>query len=157
MTMRHFKADLSYKVTAIQKELARHRDVNMTMKYTLVGLNGQAKAVANLPAPKRDAGEPAARSALHGRCIFGGAARLSVSSNGKVATNEKRQSPCRDKDFGVDRRRLSPDGKMEAAGIEPASRNISTPASTCVADSFPLSPSRPLSTGCISGQPGTVF
>ena len=35
------------------KELARHSDVSMTMKYTHIGLSDQAKAVANLPAPQR--------------------------------------------------------------------------------------------------------
>jgi len=34
------------------KELARHSDVNMTMRYTHIGINDQAKAVAKLPAPK---------------------------------------------------------------------------------------------------------
>ena len=33
------------------KELARHTDVRMTMKYTHIGLQDQAKALANLPAP----------------------------------------------------------------------------------------------------------
>ncbi|MGD9721456.1 MAG: tyrosine-type recombinase/integrase [Pirellulales bacterium] len=101
------------------KELARHSDVNMTMKYTHVGLGDQAKAVANLPSPTRDAGKPAVQSALHGRCNFGGAARLSLSLRGNGHANDKRQSPCRNKDFGVDRHRLSSDGKVEAAGIEP--------------------------------------
>lgn len=35
------------------KELAPHSDVNMTMRYTHIGLGDQAKAVANLPAPRR--------------------------------------------------------------------------------------------------------
>lgn len=33
------------------KELARHTDVNLTMRYTHIGLQDQAKALANLPAP----------------------------------------------------------------------------------------------------------
>jgi integrase len=36
------------------KELARHTDVRMTMKYTHIGLQDQAKALANLPAPPTD-------------------------------------------------------------------------------------------------------
>jgi hypothetical protein len=91
-----------------------------------MGLDDQAKAVA-----KRDAVEPAARPALQRRCKFGGTARLSVRLNGNAATNQKRQSPC-NKDFGVSRRSMSSSGKMEAAGIEPASRDISVGASTCV-------------------------
>jgi integrase len=34
------------------KELARHSDINMTMKYTHIGINDQARAVAALSAPK---------------------------------------------------------------------------------------------------------
>ena len=34
------------------KELARHSDVRMTMKYTHIGIDDQAKAVAKLPAAK---------------------------------------------------------------------------------------------------------
>jgi hypothetical protein len=33
------------------KELARHTDVNLTTRYTHIGLQRQAKALANLPAP----------------------------------------------------------------------------------------------------------
>jgi len=112
------------------KELARHSDVNMTMKYTHIGLHDQAKAVANLPAPKREAVEPASRSALHWRCNFGGAARLSLSLDGNGAAKEKRQSPCCDKDFGVRRRSMSSNGKVEAAGIEPATARFTVWCST---------------------------
>ncbi len=38
------------------KELARHSDVNMTMRYTHIGMDDRAKAVANIPSPK---GRPA--------------------------------------------------------------------------------------------------
>ena len=34
------------------RELARHSDVKMTMKYTHIGLKDQANALANVPAPK---------------------------------------------------------------------------------------------------------
>jgi integrase len=104
------------------KELARHSDVNMTMKYTHIGLDDQAKAVANLPAPKREKADPAARSALHGRCIFGGAARLSVSSGGTEVSGPKRQNPRSRKGFDARCRPLSANGKVEAAGIEPECR-----------------------------------
>ncbi|MBX3412778.1 MAG: site-specific integrase [Pirellulales bacterium] len=39
------------------KELARHTDVRMTMKYTHVGLKDQARALANLPSPTLKPGE----------------------------------------------------------------------------------------------------
>jgi len=42
------------------QKLARHSDIKMTMKYTHIGLDDQARALANLPT-----------SALHGRCILG--------------------------------------------------------------------------------------
>ena len=51
------------------------------------------------------------------------------------------------KGFDAVRRQLSPTGKVEAAGIEPASRDISMKASTRVVDSFKLSTSQPQSTG----------
>ena len=34
------------------RELARHADVRMTMKYTHIGLEDQADALAGLPLPK---------------------------------------------------------------------------------------------------------
>lgn len=40
------------------KELARHTDVRMTMKYTHIGLQDQAKALANLPVPNADRQRP---------------------------------------------------------------------------------------------------
>ena len=100
------------------KELARHTDVNMTMRYAHIGLDDQAKAVANLPSPKRDAAEPAPESALHGRCNFGGAVRLSVSLDGNSATGQKRQNPRSRKGFDARCRPLATNGKVEAAGIE---------------------------------------
>src|SRR5688572_28184459 len=47
------------------KQLARHSDVNMTMRYTHIGINDQAKTVANLPAPKtvKENPEPASSAA----------------------------------------------------------------------------------------------
>ena len=144
------------------KNLARHSDINMTMRYTHIGIDDQARAVANLPSPTRrnePVGETESKTqpALHGRCNSGGAARLSTSSFGKDATNQKRQSPCRGKDFGVEPRRLSSDGKMEAAGIEPASRDISMGASTCVVGSFTRLAHRP-PTDRVPGKPaGNIF
>lgn len=54
------------------KELARHSDVKMKMRYTHIRINDQAKAVANLPAPKSDPAPRAGRkpgkdAELHGR------------------------------------------------------------------------------------------
>jgi len=119
------------------KELARHSDINMTMRYAHIGIRDQAKAIVNLPVPR--AGESANKNAipfqaaaLHGRCILCSAKSHSMTLDGNGEMVEKRQNPCRCKGFVADRRQLSPTGKMEAAGIEPASRDISMTASTCV-------------------------
>ena len=34
------------------RELARHSDIRMTMRYTHIGLDDQARAVAAIPAPR---------------------------------------------------------------------------------------------------------
>ena len=34
------------------RELARHSDINMTMRYTHIGIDDQARAVAAIPAPR---------------------------------------------------------------------------------------------------------
>jgi len=46
---------------------------------------------------------------------------------------------------------------VEAAGIEPASRDISATASTRVVALFTLSPAGPHATGSSTGKPGTGF
>jgi site-specific recombinase XerD len=109
------------------KELARHSDVKMTMKYAHIGITDQAKAVAKLPAPRM-----ADKSALHGGCISGGVGRHSPSSPGKTDCAEKSENPCGDRGFGVECRHLANGGKVEAAGIEPASCDPLMTASTCV-------------------------
>jgi integrase len=104
------------------KELARHSDVNMTMKYTHIGIADQAKAVANLPAPKGRREKPAASaapSALHMRCRFCSADSRSVTVDGTQPTDKKSENPCRGKGYVADRRQLAVTGKVEAAGIEP--------------------------------------
>ena len=101
------------------QKLARHTDIKQTMRYAHIGIDDQAKAVANLPA-------------LHGRCSSGVFQGLEPTPVVTSTEAQKRQNPCRGKGFDIDRRRLSPGGNVEAAGIEPASRNVSTAASTCV-------------------------
>jgi integrase-like protein len=106
------------------RKLARHSDVKMTMRYTHIGIEDQAKAVANLPMPKQSPkGKPTAKAgknaALHGRCISGGAGRHSVSPDGDEPANQKRENPCAGKGFGADRRQLSPSDKAEGMGLEP--------------------------------------
>jgi integrase/recombinase XerD len=132
------------------KELARHSDVNMTMRYTHIGIKDQAKAVANLPTPKGRPVEPASRaaqrngSALQMRCKFCSAESHSVTSAGNGREVQKRQNPWPAKGSDTSRRHLSSGGKVEAAGIEPASRNRSTNASTCVVDCLFSTPAAPV-------------
>jgi hypothetical protein len=80
----------------------------MTMKYTHVGIEDQAKALAGLPS-------------LHIRCTSDVFEGLSVSP--PVAKNEakKRKNPCLSKGSGVVRHPVSVGVAVEAAGIEPAS------------------------------------
>src|SRR6185437_8175956 len=89
------------------KELARHTDVNMTMRYTHIGIDDQAKAVANLPSPKLNpiaAGEDRKITpALHGRCIFCSAEGHSVSLAGNDGARTERENPCSRKGFVADR------------------------------------------------------
>ncbi len=142
------------------KELARHSDIRMTMRYTHIGIGDQARALANLPTlrtnPEHVAKSEAKENvALHGRCISSGAEGYSVSAVGSDKPGQERQNPRGDKGFDADRRQLVGPGKVEAAGIEPASRDISMTASTCVVGSFPLSPRDPQPTGFRRGKPGT--
>ena len=44
------------------RELARHSDVRMTMRYTHIGLNDQARALASLPSPKSQPAHAAEQS-----------------------------------------------------------------------------------------------
>ena len=71
------------------KELARHSDINMTMRYTHIGMDDRAKAVANIPSPK---GRPAtgvpcraAQMVAHCKCaaLF---AALRVTRSHRLAT-----------------------------------------------------------------------
>lgn len=112
------------------KELARHSDVRMTMKYTHIGLEDQAKAVNRLPslsAPKEPAAlETPADKCLHIVCTSGGAAGQNGASpvahrhsNGRA---KKRQKPRSRKGLDADSQPLSQVDpncqKVEAAGIE---------------------------------------
>jgi hypothetical protein len=105
------------------KELARHSDVNMTMRYTHIGLKDQAKAVGNLPSQSLHAQptpEPVKSNqpALQMRCIPGVSDKQAVSSTGKSDTDQKRHNPCWGKGYVNDRRQLAVTDKMEAAGQE---------------------------------------
>jgi len=110
------------------KELARHSDIKTTMRYTHIGINDQARAIAALPVLQpsvpvasdtpRAATTPEA--ALQMRCISGGSERHSVSLDGNEATVQKRQNPRGCKGFDVVWQWLAEIAKIGATGFEPA-------------------------------------
>jgi hypothetical protein len=87
------------------QKLARHSDIRQTMKYAHIGIDDQAKAVANLPT-----------GALHGGCISGVTGRQAVATRGRKATDQKCQNPCKSKGFGNGRHTVAKSGKVEAGG-----------------------------------------
>ena len=121
------------------RELARHADVRMTMKYTHIGLADQAEALAGLPAPFASA----APDRLHYGCISGGAvgqqAAADVSEADLGASPENEQAPAEPGLASLvvtNCHQITVCDLMEAVGIAPASRDPSVKASTCVADSL---------------------
>ncbi|QDS97084.1 Tyrosine recombinase XerC [Adhaeretor mobilis] len=134
------------------RELARHSDVNMTMRYTHIGLQDQAEAIAHLPsavsADQKLVSEPAIEpnpplpegtpkeAALQMRCRFCSATGHWGSTVVNEASDQKRLNPCESKGLGNESRQLSKTGKVEAAGIEPACRDRWTQTSTCVVVEF---------------------
>jgi site-specific recombinase XerD len=118
------------------KELARHADVRQTMKYTHIGLEDQAQALAGLPAPFASA-DP---DGLHYGCNSGGALGQELSPDdsrdNRSDSPENEQAPAGPglaSSVVTNRHQLTVCGSMEAAGIAPASRDPSVTASTCVA------------------------
>ncbi len=111
------------------KELARHSDIKTTMKYTHIGINDQARAIAALPVLQQAvpvaADTPRAatgpEAALQMRCISGGSEGHSVSLDGNEATVQKRQNPRTCKGFDVVWQWMSEIAKIGATGFEPAS------------------------------------
>jgi integrase len=103
------------------KQLARHSDVNMTMRYTHIGIGDQARAVANLPTPKLNPKQPESGAvALHGRCISGGVEGHSVTSADRHVTRKKNRTPSDAVGSVASCHRLSLAGIIAEAGIEPA-------------------------------------
>ena len=113
------------------RELARHSDVRMTMRYTHIGIADQAKAVERL-------------NLEHIWSISRGPKGQNEASADSESPPEdegdETPNPCRSKGYGeswpVVASSVPNRQKVEAAGIEPASRSISTQASTCVSCEF---------------------
>jgi len=97
------------------KQLARHSDVNLTMRYTHIGIGDQARAVANLPNPQA---KP--EGALQMRCISGDSGSRSVSPAGGPADRPKVESPWPHESSVANCHRVALADKMAKAGIEPA-------------------------------------
>lgn len=107
------------------RELARHTDVRQTMKYTHVGLEGQAKAVNLLPALKLPAEE------ADGDCLLSVSAQSGADGQAGAEAGadrqqrrakKKRRNPSNRKGYGAVRQPVARNGKnrqgVEAAGIE---------------------------------------
>jgi hypothetical protein len=111
------------------KELARHSDVNQTMRYTHIGLSDQAKALAQLPAPPNGL-KPTANAtqgtkpALHGRCISGGFAGPDASPSDAHPNAANGEKPCDTMDLDAICRPVSLSDKMGPLGLEPRTHRL---------------------------------
>ena len=89
------------------RELARHSDVRMTMKYTHIGIKDQAKALANLPVGKKW---------LHIGCNPGHTDRHSVSSPDTEEDDDANRTPRQERGSVTGRRSMAPNDKMAITG-----------------------------------------
>jgi hypothetical protein len=126
----------------VARELARHSDVKMTMRYTHIGLEDQAKGIQNLPTDPKWLGSPRPEGQRSQHICS-----KSDVSEGQPESPEDSEchssgknggdaSPCQMSPSGTQRQKEAPpvtDGALvEAAGIEPASCCPSDEASTCI-------------------------
>ncbi len=119
------------------KELARHADIRQTARYTHLGMEDRAAALAGLPSPF----DPSAIPCLHMACIPGVSPGQELSSpviggTGGVGPGNE-QTPAEPgfvSSSVANCRQVTICSEVEAAGIAPASREASMKASTCVAD-----------------------
>ena len=86
------------------RELARHSDVRLTMRYTHIGLDDQAKALSGLPLPKR-------------------AGQVSCASWQRIGSG-RRVPPCQPKSSG-DTKPVTQDGNH--INITPAEARVMAP------------------------------
>ena len=111
------------------KELARHKDVRMTMRYIHIGLKDQAKAIKNLPTdPSWQTRVPATEKSQHIRSKSGVSEGQSESSEdtGCHPKGESKidASSCKDSPYGMQRQKKAPPitaaPVAEDTGVEPA-------------------------------------
>lgn len=120
------------------KELARHTDVKMTMKYTHIGLEDQSKAVAGLRLPSPEPQNPGLMDesteggALQMRCKFCGSEGHFLTSADAGESSDSNENPGVSRGYVAACHQVALLSKVEAPGIEPGSRRTRTPASTCV-------------------------
>jgi integrase len=105
------------------KELARHSDIKTTMRYTHIGINDQARALASLVAPtSRSVSATASQAhsdeeaALQMRCNFRGVEGHSLTLNGTEHDGQKRQNPRNCKGFDAVWQWMSEVVKIGATG-----------------------------------------
>ncbi|MBL9081835.1 MAG: site-specific integrase [Planctomycetales bacterium] len=100
------------------KELARHSDIKTTLRYTHIGIQDQARAVAAIPVPKN---EPAAtlgpNAAPHGRCILRGVESQSPATPDGDDDPRKRRNPCEGKSCVAGCHRNSKAVNVGASGV----------------------------------------
>ena len=130
----------------VTKDLARHTDIRMTIRYDRSGLHEQARALQSLPVPESPS-QQYGRNGCGSPCPD--ASANGANGDGKNVPSE-RAKPGSDRAYDSSCPSASSNGTeaalVEAAGIEPASRDISMEASTCVVASFNFRLPRPLAT-----------
>ena len=128
------------------RELARHSDIKMTMKYTHIGIDDQAKAVSRLPwesgngsdkdGPPEDDDESWQRYGSGERRPNGHLPSPAGTQQSPKRANTKKENPGGSRGYDASRQVVAPSGtegaQVEAAGIEPASCEPFGAASTCV-------------------------
>ncbi len=133
----------------VARELARHSDVNMTMRYTHIGLKDQAKGIENLPVDPdwlilpQEMVPNSQRIRSESQQISSDLGVLEGHLESKIVSDSHKLTENRDDTSSSDMspcvtssQRKAPSvtegAKVEAAGIAPASRDPSVRASTCV-------------------------
>ena len=131
------------------RELARHSDIRMTMKYTHIGIDDQARALSQLPwhpygkkedesptDPEEAEDESWQRYGSGNRRPNGPPVSSGGTEDRLTDESTKNINPTVRRGYDTARHRVALSGTesalVEAAGIEPASRDISMQASTCV-------------------------
>lgn len=92
------------------KELARHSDVKMTMRYAHIGLDEQADSLKSLPAPERQLSQGEQNPVSESVSKWDGVACPTLSSPGCECPDQKHLNPCESKGLGKDQQHLSFDG-----------------------------------------------